>query len=53
MLELRAQTNNQLKKPINSLEKVYDQELIGEFTLITQLKTKYKILFKQLDGLFI
>ena len=26
----RSQSNNQLKKPINSLERIHDQELNGE-----------------------
>ena len=47
----RAQSNSQLKKPINSLEKVYDQDLKWRSHVNNQLKTKYKILFKQLDGL--
>jgi len=47
----RAQTNNQLKKPINSLEKVYDKSAKWRLYVNNQLKTKYKILFKQLDGL--
>ena len=47
----RAQTNRQLKKPINSLEKVYDQDNKWRFHVNNQLKTKYKTLFKQLDGL--
>jgi len=47
----RAQTNNQLKKPINSLEKVYDQDVKWRSHVNNQLKTKYKKLFKHLDGL--
>ena len=47
----RAQSNSQLKKPINSLEKVYDQSIEWRSHVNNQLKTKYKILFKQLDGL--
>ena len=46
----RPQLNNQLKKPINSLEKVYDQGAKWRNHVNNQLKTKYKILFKQLDG---
>jgi D-glycerate 3-kinase len=46
-----AQTNKQLKKPINSLEKVYDQGARWRAHVNNQLKTKYKTLFKQLDGL--
>jgi len=47
----RAQTNKQLKTPINSLERVYDQGIKWRSYVNKQLKTKYKKLFKQLDGL--
>jgi len=47
----KAQTNKQLKKPINSLERVYDQGIKWRLHVNNQLKTKYKALFKQLDGL--
>jgi D-glycerate 3-kinase len=47
----KAQTSIQLKKPINSLEKLYDQDAKWRSYVNNQLKTKYKILFKQLDGL--
>ena len=47
----RAQKVSQLKKPINSLEKVYDQGIKWRSHVNNQLKTKYKTLFKQLDGL--
>jgi|TARA_A100001011_G_scaffold86609_1_gene90864 D-glycerate 3-kinase len=47
----KAQTNKQLKKPINSLEKIYDQGIKWRSHVNTQLKTKYNTLFKQLDGL--
>ena len=47
----KAQTNKQLQKPINSLEKVYDQGIKWRSHVNNQLKTKYKTLFKQLDGL--
>ena len=47
----RAQTNKQLKKPINSLEKVHDESIKWRSHVNNQLKTKYKTLFKQLDGL--
>ena len=47
----RAQKMSQLKKPINSLEKVYDQGAKWRSHVNNQLKTKYKTLFKQLDGL--
>ena len=47
----RAQTASQLKKSINSLEKVHDQSNKWRTYVNNQLKTKYKILFNQLDGL--
>ena len=47
----RAQSSSQLKKPINSLEKVYDQGAKWRAHVNNQLKTKYKTLFNQLDGL--
>jgi len=47
----KAQTNKQLKKPINSLEKVHDESIKWRSHVNNQLKTKYKILFKQLDVL--
>ena len=47
----RAQTSKQLKKPINSLEKVHDESIKWRSHVNNQLKTKYKTLFKQLDGL--
>jgi len=47
----RAQTVSQLRKPINSLEKIYDQGVKWRSHVNNQLKTKYKTLFKQLDGL--
>jgi len=47
----RAQSSSQLKKPINSLEKVYDQRAKWRAHVNNQLKTKYKTLFSQLDGL--
>ena len=47
----RAQTKSQLKNPINSLEKVYDQDIKWRLHVNNQLKNKYKTLFKQLDGL--
>ncbi|WP_415320534.1 uridine kinase [Candidatus Pelagibacter sp. Uisw_092] len=47
----RAQKVSQLKKPINSLEKVYDQGIKWRSHVNNQLKTKYKSLFKQLDEL--
>jgi len=47
----RPQLNSQLKKPINSLEKVYDQGTKWRAYVNNQLKNKYKTLFNQLDGL--
>lgn len=47
----RAQTAKQLKKPINSLEKAYDQNSKWRSHVNNQLKTKYKLLFKQIDEL--
>jgi D-glycerate 3-kinase len=47
----RPQLNSQLKKPINSLEKVYDQGAKWRTYVNNQLKNKYKTLFNQLDGL--
>ena len=47
----KAQSISQLKKPINSLEKKYDQRVKWRKYVNNQLKTKYKDLFKQLDGL--
>ena len=47
----KAQTINQLKKPVNSLERIYDQRIKWRSYVNNQLKTKYNILFKQLDGL--
>jgi D-glycerate 3-kinase len=46
----RAQSNNQLKKPINSLERIYDQGGKWRVHVNEQLKNKYKKLFSQLDG---
>ncbi|WP_415300526.1 uridine kinase [Candidatus Pelagibacter sp. Uisw_134_02] len=47
----RAQTSKQLKKSINLLEKVYDKDTKWRTYVNNQLKKKYKVLFKQLDGL--
>jgi D-glycerate 3-kinase len=47
----RAQTSSQLIKPINSLEKFYDQDAKWRSYVNNQMKTKYKTLFKHLDGL--
>ena len=47
----RAQLKSQLKKPINSLEKLYDQGAKWRAYVNNQLKKKYKTLFNQLDGL--
>ena len=47
----KSQSNSQLKKPINSFEKANDQNTKWRTYVNNQLKTKYKILFNQLDGL--
>jgi D-glycerate 3-kinase len=47
----KAQKASELKKSINSLEKVYDQKAEWRSHVNNQLKTKYKTLFNQLDGL--
>ncbi len=45
----RGETNKTLKKPINYLEKANDQKLIWRKYVNTQLKTKYKKLYSQLN----
>ncbi len=45
----RAELNKTLKKPINSLEKIDDQNLIWRKYVNQQLKTKYKKLYSQLN----
>ena len=45
----RAQNNNQLKKPINYLEKMKDQNLVWRKHVNSQLKTNYKRLFNHLN----
>jgi len=47
----RAQTASQLKRSINSLERAHDQNIKWRTHVNNQLKTKYKVLFNQLDGL--
>ena len=47
----KAQTSTQLKKPINSLERVYDQDAKWRSYVNNQLKIKYRKLFRQLDEL--
>ena len=47
----RAEINKTLKKPINFLEKTNDHNLLWRKHVNQQLKTKYKKLFNQLDGL--
>jgi D-glycerate 3-kinase len=47
----KAQSSSQLNKPINSLERVHDQGTKWRTHVNNQLKTKYKTLFNQLDGL--
>ncbi len=45
----RAQKKSQIKRPINSLEKVKDHDLIWRKYVNTQLSTNYKNLFKELN----
>jgi len=45
----RSQNSKELKKPINSLEKIHDQNFKWRQYVNYQLKTKYKKLFNQLD----
>ncbi len=45
----RAELNKTLKKPINSLEKINDQNLLWRKHVNQQLKTKYKKLYSQLN----
>ena len=45
----KAQNNTKLKKPINSLERVKDPNLIWRKYVNTQLKKNYKKLFNHLD----
>ena len=40
-----------MKTPINSLERIHDRDLKWRTYVNNQLKTKYKTLFKQLNGL--
>ena len=47
----RSQNFTELKKPINSLEKVHDQNFKWRQYVNYQLETKYKKLFNQLDCL--
>ena len=47
----KHQSLRQLKKPINSIEKVHDKSLKWRQFVNFQLKTKYKKLYKQLDSL--
>ena len=47
----KAQKSSQLTKPINSLEKNYDQDAKWRSYVNHQLRTKYRLLFKKLDGL--
>ena len=47
----KSQNLKQLKRPINSLEKEYDQTVQWRKYVNHQLKTKYKKLFNQLDCL--
>ena len=45
----RSQNYKELKKPVNSLEKIHDQNFKWRQYVNYQLKTKYKKLFNQLD----
>jgi len=45
----KAEINKSLKKPINSIEKTSDQNLIWRKYVNQQLKTKYKKLYSQLN----
>ena len=45
----RYQSSKELKKPVNSLEKIHDQNFKWRQYVNYQLKTKYKKLFNQLD----
>ena len=47
----KSQNFRQLRKPINSLERIYDQTFKWRQYVNYQLETKYKKLFNQLDGL--
>ena len=47
----RSQNFRELRKPINSLERIHDQTFKWRQYVNYQLKTKYKKLFNQLDGL--
>ena len=47
----RSQNSKELKKPVNSLEKIHDQNFKWRQYVNYQLKTKYTKLFKQLDCL--
>jgi len=47
----KSQNFRQLKKPINSLERIHDQTFKWRQYVNYQLETKYKKLFNQLDGL--
>ncbi len=45
----KPQNSRELKKPVNSLEKIHDQNFKWRQYVNYQLKTKYKKLFNQLD----
>ena len=45
----RSQNSKELKKPVNSLEKIHDQNFKWRQYVNYQLKKKYKKLFNQLD----
>jgi len=48
----RSQNSKELKKLVNSLEKIHDQNFKWRQYVNYQLKTKYKKLFNQLDYIF-
>ena len=47
----KSQNFRQLRKPINSLERIHDQTFKWRQYVNYQLETKYKKLFNQLDGI--
>ena len=47
----KAQKNKDLKNSLNFIEKTYDKNMKWRKYVNNQLKTNYKLLFKQLDGL--
>ena len=45
----KAELNKTLKKPINSIEKIYDKKLVWRKYVNLQLRNKYKELYSQLN----